>query len=123
MADGDKDTVEVQVFAGAVFHVFDAHAGNTRVITQHFVEYMVPLNGDLAFLFTLEQAVLQDFFGTQRVPSVNQRDVRGNIGQVQRFLDRGIASANDGNRLLPVEKAVTGRTGGNAPALEGLFGG
>src|ERR1043165_7755049 len=43
------------------------------------------------------------------------------VGHVQRFLDRGVAAADDRNLLAPVEEAVAGRAGRGAPALHMLF--
>ena len=35
----------------------------------------------------------------------------GDIGKVERFLNRGIAAADDRNRLVPVKEAITRRAG------------
>ena len=41
-----------------------------------------------------EQAVLQDALGAQPVAAMHQRDVVGMVGEVERFLDRGVAAAD-----------------------------
>ena len=69
-----------------------------------------------------EQPVLEDFFGTQAVAAVDQGDVVAVIGHVQRFFDRGVATADDGDLLAAIEEAVAGRAGRHAPALQMLFG-
>ncbi len=47
----------------------------------------------------------------------------GEIGQEQRFLDRGIAAADHEHFLVAIEEAVAGGAGGNAIAAEFLFAG
>ena len=80
-------------------------------------------DGDLAGLFLLEQLVLHDLLGAELVAAVDQRDVAGDVGQVERFLDGGVAAADDGDRLVAVEEAVAGGAGRNALAHEGFLGG
>ncbi len=84
---------------------------------------MIPENFDLALPLPGEQAILQDFFRTQRVAPVNQGDLGGDIGQVQRLLDRGIAATDYSDLLVAIEKPVTGCAGADAPAHKGLFAG
>ena len=47
--------------------------------------------------------------------------MRGEIGQKQRFLDRGIAAADHDDFLAAIEEAVAGRAGRDAETLELLF--
>ena len=54
------------------------------------------------------------FLRTQLVATVDQVDFLGDVGQVQRFLDGGIAAADHLNHLVAVEEAVAGGAGGNA---------
>lgn len=49
-------------------------------------------------------------------------DRLGDIRQVERFLDRGIAAADHDHVLVAIEEAVAGGAGGDAKALELLFG-
>ena len=48
-------------------------------------------------------------------------DLGGEIGEEQRFLDRGIAAADHHHFLVAVEEAVAGRAGRHAITLEFLF--
>src|SRR3546814_3223036 len=52
---------------------------------------------------------------------MHEVDLARDVGQVQRFFDRGVAAADHGHVLLLVEEAVAGRAGGNAAALELLL--
>jgi hypothetical protein len=71
----------------------------------------------LPAFFLGEQLVLQDFLAAQLVAPMHQRDVAGDVRQVERFLDGGIAAADDRHRLVAVEEAVAGGASGNpAPA-------
>ena len=54
---------------------------------------------------------------------MNQRHFAGNVGQIQRFFDSGVAAADHSHFLIAVEEAVTGGTGRNPPTRELLFRG
>ena len=69
-----------------------------------------------------EQAVLQDLLGAQRVAAVDQRDLRREVRQEQRLLDRGVPAAHDRDLLASVEEPVAGRAGRDAEPLEVLLG-
>ena len=47
----------------------------------------------------LEQPILQNLFGTQRVSPMHQRDLGGEIGEKQRLLDGDVAAAVTGASL------------------------
>src|SRR3546814_14558135 len=68
-----------------------------------------------------EQAVLENLFGTQRIAAVDQRHVVAVVGEVERFLDRGVAAADHDDLLAPLEKSVAGRTGRHALAAQFLL--
>ena len=91
----------------------------TPIVAQHFVDGVVPDRFDLAGLRILANSfVLHDLLGAQGVAAVHQVDLAGDVGQVQRFLDRGIAAADHGDVLVLVEEAVAGGAGGHAAPLE-----
>ena len=69
-----------------------------------------------------EQPVLQDLLGAEAVAAVDQSDVMAVIGEVERFLDRGVAAADHRHLLAAVEEAVAGRAGRRALPLHMLFG-
>ena len=83
---------------------------------------VVPDHGRLAGCLQGEQAILQDLLGAQLVAAMHQRDVRGDVGQIERLLDRGVAAADHGDRLAAIEESVAGRAGRDAPAAKALFG-
>src|SRR6056297_4248161 len=118
MADGHKHRIDAYIALFAGFGMLNAHAGDAVVVAQHFVDDVVPDNLYLALALAPEQAVLQDLLGPEFVAAMNKRDPAGDIGQVQRFLDRGIAAADDRDRLFAVEKPVAGGAGRNPAALE-----
>src|SRR5690554_832807 len=121
VANGDKDTGQVDIPGVAVFRTLDAHAGNPCAITEYFVQRVVPDNLHIAVLSFFKQFVLKDFFCTQLVSTVNQCHLVGNVGKIQRFLHGGIAAANHRHLLLAVEEPVTGGAGRYALALELLL--
>ncbi len=100
----------------------DAHARDARFVAQHFVDRVVPDDVDRTRALPLEQVVLQDLLGAQLVAAMDQRDVRGDVGQVQRFLDRRVAAADDRDTLAAEEEAVAGGAGRDAAALELFLG-
>ena len=85
-----------------------------------FVDRAVPDHLDLG---VLEQAVLQDALGAEMVAAMHDGHLRGEIGEKQRFLDRGVAAADHHDFLAAIEKSVAGRAGRHAKALEFLFRG
>ena len=82
---------------------------------------MVPFDGDVAVFGLFHQLVGENFFRAELVAPVNDGDVRGDVGEVQGFLDRGVAAADHGHGLVAVEEAVTGGAAGDALALELFF--
>ena len=52
---------------------------------------------------------------------MDQRDLGGEIGEIERFLDRRVAAADDHDLLVAEEEAVAGGAGRDAEALEGLL--
>ena len=121
VTDGNEDTIQRQVLRRAALHVLDTHAGYAALVAENFFERRIPLDRDLAGLFLFEQLVLHDFFAAQLVASMDERNMAGDVGQIQRFLDSGITAADDGNRLVFIEETVAGRAGGNAATGESLF--
>ena len=79
----------------------------------------VPDHLDLGML---EQPVLQDLLGAEVVAAMHDRDLGGEVGEEQRFLDRGVAAADHQHLLAAIEEAVAGGAGRDAVALELLLG-
>ena len=64
---------------------------------------------------------MQDFLRAELIATVHNGDVLGDVRQVQRFFDRGIAATDDANILIFIEKAVAGRAAGHTLTHELLF--
>jgi len=120
MADGDEDAVGGNFRQRAGLDVLQAHAGDFRRIfrAEDFIDRAVPDHVDLGML---EQALLQDALGAEAVAAVNHGHAIGEVGEEQRFLDRGVAAADHHNLLAAIEEAVAGRASGDAEALEGFL--
>ena len=82
------------------------------------VDGAVPDHLDLG---VLEQAVLQDALGAEMIAAMHDGHLRGEVGQEQRFLDRGVAAADHDDFLAAIEEAVAGGAGRDAKALEFFF--
>ena len=52
---------------------------------------------------------------------MHQRHMGGDVGEINRLLDRRIAAADDDNPLAPKEESVAGGAGGDAKTLELLL--
>src|SRR5258707_681660 len=90
------------------------------IVAGHLFEHGVPQHVDFRIL---EQPVLQDLLGAEAVAPMRDRDLGGKVGEKQRFLDRGVAAADDENLLAAVEEAVAGGAGRDAVSLELLLRG
>ena len=129
VADGDEDAGEREVLrrgirvglAAAAHGRAHPQAGDTRLVADHRVDGVVPEQPHLAGTLTLEQAVLHDLLGLQTVATMHQRDARGDVREIERFLDSGVAAADHRDLLAAEEEAVAGRTRGDAAALERFF--
>ncbi|KAG1454730.1 hypothetical protein G6F57_015444 [Rhizopus arrhizus] len=95
----------------------------SRVLpSRHLLHLVVPDGLDLALGHLLEQLVLHDLFRLQGVAAVDQVDLAGDVGQVQRLFHGGIAAADHDHVLVAVEETVTGGAGRHAAALELVLG-
>ena len=122
MADRDEHAVGAPLRDRAGLDVLQRDAAHLEriVVAEHVEQHGVPDHRDLG---VLEQPVLQDFLGAEMVAPVHHGDMRGEVGQEQRLLDRGVAAANHHHVLAAIEEAVAGRAGRDAVALEFLLGG
>jgi hypothetical protein len=121
VADGDEQAVHGHIGDGAVVGRLDLDAGDAAVVAHHFLQRVVVLDDDLAFGDLGVQAVDQDRLGAELVAAVDQRDLGGDVRQVQRLLDGGVAAADHGHFLAAIEEAVAGGAGRHALAHERLF--
>ncbi len=101
----------------------DLQAADALAIIQDFLDRMIPQDADLAGALLGEQPLLHDFLGAQLVAPVHQRDVLGDVRQVQRLLDRGVAAADHGDPLAAEEEAIAGGAGGHPATAVALLGG
>ena len=122
MTDSDEDAGQGHIFRTAGVER-QAHAGDAAVITQHFIQGGVELQLDLAFGDLGHQLVDQDFLGAEGIAAMHQGDLLGDVGQIQCFLDGGVAATDHGHVLVAIEETVTGGAGGYTLAHEGFFGG
>ncbi len=123
MANGNEHARQRQFAGFAGVAVAQAGAGHAAGIAEHFVKVLVPVQAHVTAGGFVEQFVLKDFLRAQLVATVDQVHFFGDVGQVQRFLDRGVAATDHGDHLIAIEEAVTGRAGGNTLAGEGFFRG
>ena len=68
-----------------------------------------------------KQAFLKNLLCAQFVASVDQSDLRCVVGEIERFLDRGVAASDDTDLLAPEKEPVASGTGRDAETLVLLF--
>jgi hypothetical protein len=68
-----------------------------------------------------ERTVLHDLRGAQLVAAVHDRDLLGELGQERRFLDRRVATPDDGDVLAAEEEPVARRARRQTVADEALL--
>ena len=96
MSDGNEQSRDRDVPARVASNRFEPHAIDAVLISQYLIDGVVPDHGHLSSLHFAEQTVLEDLLRPQLVTAMNQRDMFGDVGQVQRLLDGGIATARHG---------------------------
>src|SRR5688572_8111830 len=112
MADGDERAGDVDFLDGAVSgRRFDAHAIHAALVADDFLHGVVPGDAHLACFLEREEAVLEDLLRAELVAPMDHGDVTREVRQVQRFLDRGVATADHRHAVTLVEKAVAGGAG------------
>src|SRR6185437_626429 len=84
---------------------------------------VVPDDRRLADLDLSKEAVLQDLLRAQAIPPVDERDVLGDMREVERLLDGRVASADHGDALAAEEKSIAGGAGRDPAAAELLLRG
>ncbi len=121
VADGDEHAVRLHARRRVGFDVAQHRFAHLErvLVSRDLLEHAVPDHGDLR---VLEQPVLQDLLGAETVAAMHDGDLGGEVGEKQRFLDRGVAAADHQYLFVLVEEAVAGGAGGDAVALELLLG-
>ena len=118
MADGNEYALHIDFLDGPGVDITDPHGVDALGVAQHFVQLLVPFHRDIGLF---QKFLLHDLLGAQFVAPVHHGYLAGDIAEIQRFLHRGVAAADDSDRLLLVEKTVAGGAGGDAFAHELLF--
>ena len=119
MPDRNEHAVQGFVLGPVRLDIPDPHAGDARGITQDFIEHAVPADIDLAGCNLRHQFVDQDGLGLEAVATMYHGHLAGNVRQVKRFFDRGVAAADHRDFLILVEEAVAGGAARDALAHEG----
>src|SRR3546814_13104327 len=113
ISDWSSDVCSSDLFAGKLAEgagagVAQAHAGHAvhrAVAAEDIVDHRVPAHLDLG---VPEQPVLADLLGAQGLAAVNESHLGADVGEVERFLDGGVAAADHHHLPVAVEEAVAG---------------
>ena len=121
VADGDEHALQIFLNGRAGFDVFDAHAGNAAVVAQHFIQRVIPQDGGLAGGDALFEFIDHDRLSAEFVAAMHDSDMAGDVGEVERFFQRGVTAADHCDFLAFVEKSVAGGAARHALAHEFFF--
>ncbi len=122
MAHGDEHAVGRHGARRTAVQRQKARAGHAGLIAQDLIHRVVPDERDLARGLERKQPILQYLLGAQLVAAMHQRDMRGDVGEIEGLLHRRITAAHHDDPLAPIEKAIAGGAGRDALAAEGLLG-
>src|SRR5512135_1513214 len=100
MADGDEQTMQSDLLERAAGDVLDANSGHAGLVSEHFVEDAVPLDGDVAAAGLGENLVDHDLLGAELVAAMDNRNTARDVGEIKRLLDGGVAAADHGDVLI-----------------------
>src|ERR671936_63079 len=114
MADGDEKPFRPDVAPLCLLELVHADPGHPALVAQHLVDHRVEHQADLAVGDALHELVLHDLLGAEFVTPVHELDVPRDVGEVKRFLYRGVAAADHHHVLAFVEEAVAGGAGRDA---------
>ena len=118
-----KQPVTASSDVRAVARAADANAVHAALVAEHLVERRPQVQLHLAVGDLGHHLVDQDRLGAELVAAVDDVHLGGDVRQVQRLLDRGVAAADDAHFLAAVEEAVAGGAAADAAAHERLLGG
>ena len=117
VADGDEDAFNVDCLVGFALRGGELKTRDALAVAEHFLDCAVELERDAAFPDGLHQVVDHDGFGAEGVAAVHERDVAGDVGEVEGLLDGCIAAAHNRDGLAAVEEAVARGAARDALAL------
>ena len=103
---------------GGTTAVADAHAGYAAGITKHFIQYMIPFDGDVTAHGFFYQAIRKDFLGAELFSPVHNGYMPGYVGKIECLFDCSTAASDYGHILAAVEEPVASRTARDTLALE-----
>ena len=120
MADGHEHAVGRDLLERAGRDVSQPDVGDALrlVLAQNVVHDGVPAHRDVR---ARHQPLDHDLLGAEGIAPVHDGDVLGEMGEVERLLDRRIAAADHEHRFAAEEEAVAGRAGRDAEAPEGVL--
>src|SRR5690606_35963339 len=98
VADGDENAVDFALLAFAGFHVADDNTGDALGIFRAFdvFQHAIPHHFDRR---VVEESLLQNSLGPKAVAAMDDRHLAREVGEIQRFFDRALAAADDGDVL------------------------
>ena len=122
MTDGDEAAVHANGFLFPGGGLANADPSDPGVVSEHLVEHVIPFDDDVPGPGLLDELAGKDLLGPEPVPAVDHRDRRRDVREIERLLDRGVAPADDRDRLRSVEESVAGGAGRYPAPLVRLLG-
>ena len=96
MPDGDEDAINRQIIDRAGYDIPDPDPGDPtrRPLAEDGLDDIVPPDRNIV---ARSQALAQDFFRPEGIAAMHDRDMGGDVGEMQRLFHRRIAAADDGH--------------------------
>lgn len=111
---GKEETVDVYLLLYTVVTT-QKRSGNTHLVSEDFLCLMFPENLDIG---SVEHPVLHGLGGAEDIAAHDHVDLAAERGQISCFLAGGVAAADHGHILAPIEESVAGSAGRDTLSLE-----
>ena len=121
MANRDEHAIDGDFFGGVTIKLFQTRTCHARGIAQHFIEYLIGFQSDFALSDQFHHAIDQNWLGAERITTMNQSHMAGDVRQIQGFFNRGIAAADHRNGFATVEKTIARRTCRHTASSKSFF--
>jgi len=72
----------MNVFSAVILSAFNANAGDTCVITQHFIQRVIPLDSNIAIFSAFFYTSGKNLFRAELIASMHNSYMVCNIGQI-----------------------------------------
>src|ERR1700730_3015784 len=122
VSDRNENAIGLDLAQALRLDIPQTNVANARRIVRaaDFIDDVIEDQFDIR---PLEEPFLQDAMAAKWLAPVHERALACDVVQIQSFLDRRIAAADDDDRLAAKQKSIAGRAGGHAISFKLRFRG